>query len=53
MSKSIFIALPKKQGATDRGQHRTISLVSHVSADHYDAEQEQDLAEEQCGNAIC
>ena len=30
MSKSIFIALPKKPGATECELHRTISLMSHV-----------------------
>ena len=31
MSKSIFIALPKKPGTTECEVHRTISLMSHVS----------------------
>ena len=31
MSKSIFIALPKKPGATECGMHRTISLMSHIT----------------------
>ena len=31
MSRSIFIALPKKPGATDCELHRTISLMSHVT----------------------
>ena len=31
MSKSIFIALPKKPGATECKLHRTISLMSHVT----------------------
>ena len=31
LSKSIFIALPKKPGAVDCEQHRTISLMSHVT----------------------
>ena len=31
MSRSIFIALPKKPGATDCKLHRTISLMSHVT----------------------
>ena len=31
LSKSIFIALPKKpEGAIERALHRTISLVSHI-----------------------
>jgi len=30
LSKSIFIALPKKPGATECELHRTISLMSHV-----------------------
>jgi hypothetical protein len=29
--KSVFIALPKKPGATECGQHRTISLISHIT----------------------
>ena len=31
MSRSIFIALPKKPGAKDCELHRTISLMSHVT----------------------
>ena len=31
MSKSIFIALPKKPGATECELHRTISLMSHAT----------------------
>ena len=31
LSKSIFITLPKKPGAVDCEQHRTISLMSHVT----------------------
>ncbi|GFS23132.1 LINE-1 retrotransposable element ORF2 protein [Elysia marginata] len=31
LTKSIFIALPKKPGATERELHRTISLMSHVT----------------------
>jgi hypothetical protein len=31
LSKSIFIALPKKPGAVECEQHRTISLMSHVT----------------------
>ena len=31
ISRSIFIALPKKPGATDCELHRTISLMSHVT----------------------
>ena len=30
-SKSIFIALPKKPGATECESHRTISLMSHIT----------------------
>ena len=30
LSKSIFIALPKKQGAIECELHRTISLMSHM-----------------------
>ncbi|ELT94909.1 hypothetical protein CAPTEDRAFT_79125, partial [Capitella teleta] len=29
--KSVFIALPKKPGATECGQYRTISLMSHIT----------------------
>ncbi|ELU15259.1 hypothetical protein CAPTEDRAFT_65968, partial [Capitella teleta] len=29
--KSVFIALPKKPGATECGQHRTISLITHIT----------------------
>ena len=31
LSRSIFITLPKKPGAVDCDQHRTISLMSHVT----------------------
>jgi len=31
MKRSIFIALPKKPGTTDCEQHRTISLMSHLT----------------------
>jgi len=31
LSRSIFITLPKKAGAVDCDQHRTISLMSHVT----------------------
>ena len=31
LAQSIFIALPKKHGAVDCEQHRTISLMSHVT----------------------
>ena len=31
MLQSIFIVLPKKQGATECEQHRTISLMSHMT----------------------
>ena len=30
LSKSVFIALPKKPGAIECELHRTISLMSHV-----------------------
>ena len=30
LSKSIFIALPKKPGATECESHRTISLMRHI-----------------------
>ena len=29
--KSVFIALPKKPGAIEGGQHRTVSLMSHLT----------------------
>ena len=29
--QSVFIALPKKQGAVEYEDHRTISLMSHVT----------------------
>ena len=31
MKKSVFIPLPKKPGATECTQHRTISLMSHIT----------------------
>ena len=31
MCKSIFMVLPKKEGATECGMHRTISLMSHLT----------------------
>lgn len=31
LSRSIFIAIPKKAGATECEQHRTISLMSHIT----------------------
>ena len=31
MQKSIFIAIPKKPGTTECGQHHTISLMSHLT----------------------
>eukprot|EP00057_Strongylocentrotus_purpuratus_P026038 XP_011680512.1 PREDICTED: uncharacterized protein LOC105445976 [Strongylocentrotus purpuratus] len=31
LCKSIFIALPKKPGAVECGQHRTTSLMSHIT----------------------
>ena len=31
MKKSIYIAIPKKPGTTDCDQHRTISLMSHLT----------------------
>ena len=31
LSKSIFIAIPKKPGATECEMHRTISLMSHIT----------------------
>ena len=31
LSRSIFIALPKKPGANECGLHRTISLMSHIT----------------------
>ena len=46
MSRSIFIALPKKPGATDCELHRTISLMSHVTKlaafkNHHDESKKQ------------
>ena len=34
LSKSIFIALPKKPGAIECELHRTISLMSHITKSH-------------------
>ena len=31
LSRSIFITLPKKQGAVECELHRTISLMSHIT----------------------
>ena len=31
MKKSVYIAIPKKQGTVDCDQHRTISLMSHLT----------------------
>ena len=31
MGKSILIAIPKKAGAVECGQHRTLSLMSHIT----------------------
>ena len=31
MCKSIFILLPKKDGATECGMHKTITLMSHLT----------------------
>lgn len=31
MGKSVFIAIPKKAGTTDCEQHRTLSLMSHIT----------------------
>ena len=58
MSKSIFIALPKKPGTTECEVHRTISLMSHVSKVllrvimmrvRNKIPVRQEIAEEQCG----
>ena len=31
MSRSVFVAIPKKAGAVECENHRTISLMSHVT----------------------
>ena len=56
MSKSIFIALPKKPGATECESHRTISLMSHVTKillriimKRVRNKIKPEIAEEQCG----
>ena len=56
MRRSIFIALPKKPGATDCGQHRTISLMSHLTKlllriimKRNRIKISEQVAEEQCG----
>ena len=56
MSKSIFIALPKKPGATECESHRTISLMSHVMkillriiVKRVRSKLKPEIAEEQCG----
>ena len=56
MSKSIFIALPKKQGATECESQRTISLMSHVTKillriimKRVRSKLKTEIAEEQCG----
>ena len=56
MLKSVFIALPKKAGATDCELHRTISLMSHVTKIllhiimmRVRNEIKPEIAEEQCG----
>ena len=56
MSRSIFIALPKKPGATDCELHRTISLMSHVTKlllsiimMRVRNKRNPEIAEEQCG----
>ena len=68
LSKSIFIALPKKPGATECESHRTISLMSHITKILLNILMARmrnkitpEIAEEQCGfvkdkgtrNAIC
>ena len=56
MLKSVFIALPKKAGATDCELHRTISLMSHVTKIllriimmRVRNKIKPEIAEEQCG----
>ena len=56
MSKSIFIALPKKTGAIECELHRTISLMSHVTKIllriimmRTRNRIKREIAEEQCG----
>ena len=43
ISKSIFIALPKKPGATESDLHKTINLMSHITSfkNRYDEIQKQ------------
>ncbi|GFN91009.1 endonuclease-reverse transcriptase [Plakobranchus ocellatus] len=56
LSKSIFIALPKKPGATECELHRTISLMSHITKIlqkiimlRIRIKIKPEIAEEQCG----
>ncbi|GFO07610.1 endonuclease-reverse transcriptase [Plakobranchus ocellatus] len=56
LSKSIFIALPKKPGATECELHRTISLMSHITKillkiimPRVRNKIKSEIAEEQCG----
>jgi len=56
MKQSIFIALPKKPGATECTQHRTISLMSHMTKLllriimlRIRSKVHPEIAEEQCG----
>ncbi|GFO24183.1 RNA-directed DNA polymerase from mobile element jockey-like [Plakobranchus ocellatus] len=56
LSKSMFIALPKKPGATECELHRTISLMSHITKIllkiimlRIRNELKPEIAEEQCG----
>ncbi|GFO23298.1 RNA-directed DNA polymerase from mobile element jockey-like [Plakobranchus ocellatus] len=56
LSKSIFIALPKKPGATECELHRTISLMSHITKIllkiimlRIRNKIKPEIAEEQCG----
>ncbi|GFO11990.1 RNA-directed DNA polymerase from mobile element jockey-like [Plakobranchus ocellatus] len=56
LSKSIFIALPKKPGATECELHRTISLMSHITKIllkiimlRIRNKIKQEIAEERCG----
>ncbi|GFO03036.1 endonuclease-reverse transcriptase [Plakobranchus ocellatus] len=56
ISKSIFIALPKKPGATECELHRTISLMSHITKIllrivmlRVRNKIKPEIAEEQCG----
>ena len=56
MKKSIFIAIPKKTATTECEQHRTISLMSHITKIllriimmRVRNKIKPEIAEEQCG----